>query len=151
MNIHNDWYEEAKNMTLDELPKFINKLLNDYKHDYGTICHAFTASAIATLNAMNKHEQGGITGFQASCIMWEFIKHWIYSDNKIGLKIIDYDKFLYPQYEKNFDKVLDKRTWQLIQEEAKRNLESSNFAHPNVIRHWQSIANGKVPFGYRVE
>ena len=36
--------------------------------DYGTVCHAIALSAVA------RTAQGGITGFQAGAVMWEFIK-----------------------------------------------------------------------------
>ena len=32
------WYKDAKNQTLETLPDFINHLVKDYSHDYGTIC-----------------------------------------------------------------------------------------------------------------
>ena len=118
MKIHEVWYKEAKDMTLEGLPEFINHLMNDYGHDYGTICHAMTAGGIATMNAINKSDQGGITGFQAGAIMWEFIRNWMYRDNKTGLKLMDYDKFLYPQYEYTFDKTINVCTWAAIQKEA---------------------------------
>ena len=31
--------------------------------------------------------------------MWEFIKHWNYTDNKTGMKMVNYDDMLYPQYD----------------------------------------------------
>lgn len=67
--VHENWYKEAKDMDMQKLPQFVNGLLEDYEHDYGTICHALSAAAVATMWAMNRDErQGGITGFQASCI-----------------------------------------------------------------------------------
>lgn len=125
MKIHDQWYKEARNMTPDKLPDFINRLLNDYNHDYGTICHALTAGAIATVWAMDHSPQGGITGFQAGAIMWEFIRHWNYSHNKTGLKIIDYDNFLYPQYEGHYQKTLSTSTWEAIQKQARISIEEA--------------------------
>lgn len=123
MGVHKQWYEEAKQTTLNTLPEFINHLVDDYEHDYGTICHALTAGALATLWAMNKTQQGGITGFQASAIMWEFIREWNYSGNKTGLRITDYDNFLYPQYEDLFtENSIPEDLWGRIQDEAKRRI-----------------------------
>lgn len=95
----------------------------------------------------------GLTHFQASCSMWEFIQNFIHSDNKCGMKLIDYDEMLYPQYEYKFcDKIIPKYTWESLQKQAKENLEAHSCnASPRVINHWQSIVNGKVPFGYIVE
>lgn len=150
--VHEQWYELAKKQTLETLPAFIDGLLNDYKHDYGTICHAFAAGGIATMWAMNTHNQGGITGFQAGAIMWEFIRNWNHSGNKTSLRLIDYDNMLYPQYKTKFQKTISKSVWELLQAEATRLSETSNIDHVSreVYDHWRSIANGKVPFGYKV-
>ena len=82
--------------------------------------------------------------------MWDFILEWQYSDNKTGLKIIDFDNMLYPQYDYQFDKTISTEIWRAIQAEAKRCLEENPAACLEVVRHWQRIANGEVPFGYSV-
>ena len=39
-----------------------------------------------------------------------------------------------------------------LQKAAKENLESTgNFVHPRVVAQWQSIVDGKVPFGYTIK
>ena len=134
MMTHEEWYKEAKEMSLDKLPEFLRKLTEDYGHDYGTICHAMTAGAIATMWAINKSPTGGITGFQAGYIMWQFIRQWNYSSNKTGLKLIDYDNFLYPQYEDKFEKTISKETWNAIQKQAKENLDESNTEHEKYLK-----------------
>jgi hypothetical protein len=46
--VHKEWYEQAKKIQgPSELTTFVAHLLNDYIHDYGTICHACAAAAIA--------------------------------------------------------------------------------------------------------
>jgi len=77
MGVHKEWYVEARGMTLDQLPKFVQRLTKDYQHDCGTICHAIAAAAVGAAWSVERGPQGGITGFQASCIMWEFITHWM--------------------------------------------------------------------------
>ena len=94
----------------------------------------------------------GITGFQASCVMWDIIRDWQYPHNKTGLRIVDFDDMLYPQYERKFDKIINHETWKALQKEAKENLEKdTNCVHPDVRAHWQSIVDGNVPFGFTVE
>ena len=148
-NVHQKWYEEAKEQTLETLPGFLEHLLEDYQHDYGTICHALTAGGIATMWAMDKSDQGGITGFQASCIMWGFIRNWM--NYKEPLKLLNYGNMLFPQYEDKFEKTINSNTWQWLQEEAKKKIETKESASPNVIKHWKSIVDGKIPFGYTIE
>lgn len=118
MKLQDKWYEEARGMTLEHLPKFLKSLTENYEHDYGTICHAIAAGAIATAWSMDKTPTGGITGFQAGAVMWKFIRQWLYSNNKCGLKIVDYDDFLHPQSSYKYDKVITKNCWNGIQKEA---------------------------------
>lgn len=154
MHPEKEWFEQAGKQTLKTLPDFINHVMNDYCHDYGTVCHAVAACAIAAAWAANNESGsgGGITGFQAGFVMWDFIKQWNYSSNKCGMKIIDYDNMLFPQYEDRFSKTISKDLWGKLQEEARKNLDTDrDYTHPSVIAHWQSIVNGKVPFGYVVK
>jgi hypothetical protein len=149
------WYKEAKEQTPDSLPGFLSRLANDYVHDYGTICHALAAAAIGAANAMDSSEQGGITGFQAGCVMWAFIKEWMCPNNECGLRLIDYDNMLYPQYEEGFtQKTIKKGQWDIMRKQAAKLIEAkgnSKTASPEVLNHWISIMDGKVPFGYTVK
>lgn len=150
MHLEKEWYKEAKEQTTDTLNDFINHIMNDYEHDYGTVCHAFAACALATIHACNRTEQGGITMFQASMVMWKIVRQLLYPNNKCGLRMIDYDNMLYPQYDYKFDKTIDSHTFNTLQNEAKKLLEEGS-AHPLVIAHWQSIVDGVVPFGYKIK
>lgn len=149
--IYKDWQEYITHIkTIEEFNDFFNDLMNNYYFDYGTQCRAIglLAAAAAWLGA----NTGLITGFQASFVMWEFIQNWIYKNNKTGLKIVDYDNMLYPHYEYKFDKTISSETWNALQNEASRKLqESSEFAYSDVVEHWKSIVDGKVPFGYKVK
>ena len=150
MHLEKEWFEQASKIkTIDQLTEFINHLLGDYEHDYGTTCHVIGAAAVAT--AWYGSHVEGITGFQASSVMWGFIKHWMKPDNECGLKLVDYDKFLYPQYQYKFEKTISQNTWMRIQEQAKKNLKSHPDACLEVRLHWQEIAHGFVPFGYTVK
>ena len=150
MGIHKDWYVEARNMTPDNLGAFITKLTGEYQHDYGTICHAASAAAVAAAWAVDKSPQGGITGFQAGEIMWGFIIHWMSELDGKPARLVNYADMLYPQYEGNFDKVISKETHEFLVEQAKNKLKDQTDAGPRVIAHWERIASGEVPFGYRV-
>lgn len=140
---------EAK--TAPDVYEFMQHLIYDYKHDYGTACHAIAAMAIAAAS-YGAHMEG-ITGFQANFVMWGFIREWWYKDNKSGLKIINYDQMLYPQYEDFFEKTIGRDIFEKLQEQAKEKLENEDLdhVHPNVIAHWKSIVDGVVPFGYVLE
>jgi hypothetical protein len=154
MRVHTKWYEDAKNQTVETLPEFIRHLTEDYEHDYGTICHAVAAAALASASSVNNSKQGGITGFQAGAVMWEFIGHWTHYDEEteVGLRLQKFGDLLYPQYSDKFV-TIEKETWTKLQERAKmlvkEHADGKN-VHPSVYAHWESIVAGKVPFGLRV-
>ena len=147
-----EWYEDAKKQTFETLPGFIYNLMNHYEHDYGTICKAMTAAMLGAAYAVNNDDQGGITGFQAGAVMWEFVKEWSYPHNSCGLKILDYDDMLYPQNDNRFDKTISNNTFKALQELAKKSLSEmeEGYVHPAVSNHWKNIIDGIVPFGYKV-
>ena len=151
--IKEEWFQQARKIeTPEELAEFARHLLDDYVHDYGTVVRA--VSAIALAGAWLGANKEGITGFQAGFVMWDFVGNWSYPDNKIGLRIIDYDNILYPQYEGYFnDKIISPERWEAIQELAKEKLKGldDGYAACEVEKHWRSIANGVVPFGFRVK
>tara|TARA_R110000772_G_scaffold5454_4_gene19496 strand:+ start:6780 stop:7283 length:504 start_codon:yes stop_codon:yes gene_type:complete len=143
--------KEAHEMTIEDLPEFLDRLMNTYQHDYGTICHAISIGGIATMWALNHSEQGGITGFQAGAIMWENIRNWDSSYKNKPLMLMDYSAMLYPQHGDRFASNIDAETWEYLQKEAKANLEKENeHTSKTVMEHWQQIVDGKVPFGYKV-
>jgi hypothetical protein len=131
--IKKEWQEKAKAATIETLPALLSELTEKYQHDYGTICHAVAIAAIAAAWAVDHSPTGGITGFQEGAIMWEFIREWNCSSNKTGLRLVDYDNFLYPQYADKFQKVLGKDTWQAIQKEAQRKIEEANKGYGNYL------------------
>lgn len=136
--------------SFDNLVDYLKYIKNNCNYDYGVAPRSIAQASLAVAWYLAK--EFGITGFQASFIMWDFIKDWSYKDNKCGLKIIDYDNMLYPQYEDKFDKVIPKETWELLQKQAEQELkESGCYANLNIVDHWLSIMNGKVPFGYKVK
>ena len=149
MHLEKEWFKEAAEMKLEGLHAFIDKMMNGYVHDYGTACHAVAACAVAACWAACDKE--GLTGFQAGFVMWDFIKNWTKQYNKTGMKLVGYDDMLYPQYEEKYEKTISQRTWNKLQEEAKNRLEKEKCACGEVMRHWQSIVDGHVPFGYTVK
>ena len=159
MRPQDEWFKQAKEQTLETLPEFINHVMNEYDHDYGTVVHAISACAIAAAWAANREEgaSGGITGFQAGFIMWDFIRQWSYMNNKTGMRLINYDDLLYPQYANKFEKTITSSTWEHVQKEAKAKIDEAHDdahgyqVHPDVLAHWQSIADGKPPFGFTVK
>lgn len=150
MNRQEEWYKEAKDMTVEKLPVFMEKLTTEYQHDYGTICHAVASAAVAAAWAVEHSDQGGITGFQAGAIMWEFIRGWDDSYKDVPLCLHNMRDMLYPQNEERYT-TIPLSTWEWLQKEATSNLEKNKDAHSDVIAHWESIIKGTVPFRYKVQ
>ncbi len=151
MGLQEKWMARAQEMTLTDLPEFIRELIEDYNHDYGTICHAIAAAGVAACWAVERTPQGGITGFQAGVITWELLRGWNKSMmGDIGTRIQKMDDLLFPQYVDNFTSI-DADTWGKLQSAAKENLAKENdFVSANVLSHWRSIAAGNLPRGISV-
>jgi hypothetical protein len=122
--------------------------IEGYDHDYGTVVAGMAFTMRAAFQVMNRGKCGGITGFQAGFLGWEMIKEFMDVDGPA--KLLDYNKMLFPQYEDSFRKTITKDTWEYIQEEAKKKL-SDLPTSGRVIKHWQGIVEGKIPFGYKIK
>ena len=134
--------------SFDDLISFLQNVKDNYNSCYGEAPRAIAQALLAT--AWYLASEFGITAFQAGFVMWDFIKDWLFDDNECGMKLIDYDNMLYPQYEYKFEKHLTRSTYEALQKKARENLEKDKIVHPSVREHWQSIADGHVPFGYTV-
>jgi hypothetical protein len=146
--LRDSWYSEAAKQTVETLPAFIKMLIEYPVHDYNTTAYATSAATLGASWAMAEYY--GITGFQAGCIMWEYIQNWGLSYKNKPLRIVNYDDMLYPMYDYKFT-TIDIRTWKWVQERAKELYNDGNcVACDSVIDHWKSIIDGKVPFGYTV-
>ena len=163
----------------DKLVEFLKDVRDNYNYDYGVAPRAIAQASVAT--AWYFAYVFGITGFQAGFVMWDFIRDWQYRDNECGLKIVDYDLMLYPQYEYKFtEKTISEWQWEALQEKAQKEIDRINetvetynrsqakgmegfinkegrdwvdtdFCNVRVLNHWKSIIEGKVPFGFKVE
>jgi hypothetical protein len=147
-NTHALWYEEASKQTLATLPEFVRRLATRYDHDYGTICHACAAAAVGAAHAVNRGPTGGITGFQGGAVMWEFIGHW--QHYKGPMRLMRYEELLYPQNVRPMLE-LSKETFEWLQLEARKHLRERGRANPDVVKHWERLAAGRVPEGFYLE
>lgn len=141
------WYAAARKVATPEaLSGFVVSLTNDYHHDYGTICHALAAAAVAAASCVNRSPVGGITGFQAGAVMWQFIEEWMQEPGP--KRLVKYADLLYPQYVADLAKPsisADTRDW--LRDEAQKKLASTQreHVHADVWEHWQRLALGVLP------
>lgn len=160
MGIHKEWYIAAETMTVKKLPEFIVHLTTDFEHAYGTMCHAIAAAAIASAKAVDNSEQGKITGVQALHVMQNFITEWMgYGEapwmgyGEAPSKLVNYQTMLYPTAKAEYTSI-SRATWIWLIKAAKEKIEEykdNTYVAEEVRTHWQSIADGTVPFGYSVE
>lgn len=153
--VHKQWYDEARDIkTPTQLADFATRLLGDYEHDYGTICHAAAALAIAGASVVEHDpQQGGLTGFQGSAVSWQFLQGWERwnPETFLGVRMLKYDDLLYPQYEFQFCTVPES-VWTKVRARAEDLLKTrtDDEVAPRVRAHWESIALGHVPFGLEI-
>lgn len=132
---------------LDQLNGLIKEIM-EYDHDYGTIVYGCYAAMKAAFKVVNNSPNGGITGFQASCLGWEATKDFL--SIRGPAKILDYDNLLFPQYEDDFKKTISVETWKHLQDKAAKELKIGG-GSPEVQKHWESIVAGKIPFGFTLK
>jgi hypothetical protein len=147
--VHKEWKEKAGLIkTPAELAEFARHLSDDFVHDYGTIVHAMAAVMLAAFHVVNNSDQGGITGFQASCLGWKMIRKFMGTgDGPVALRKMEH--LAYPQYASEFTSI-SPETWEWVQKRAQEGLKDGR-ASEGVLAHWQSIVDGKVPFGLTVK
>lgn len=144
------WWADAKRCTsIDDAASLAHRLVNDYRHDYGTICHAVAAASYAMAKAMNASPVGHITGYQADAVQWLLLSHWNVWDDA-PRRIVEYQNLLYPQYDYVFT-TLPRSTADWLIDRAKTNLATVTYVHPNVIARWRDIAEGTFPSFVRID
>lgn len=152
-SVREEWAKRAKAChTTDDLKAFVDELLSN-TYDYGSVVHACFAAAMAGFNVIERSPQGGITGFQAGCLMWMFVRQFSSHGPDAILHLRNWTMALYPQYEDEFAHEVDSKTMARLVEMAKAKLnETRNLTtvHPSVLAHWEAIASGVVPFGLTV-
>lgn len=134
--------------TFDDLVEYLKDIKDNYGCGYGGAPKAIAQASVAVADYLSS--EFGITGFQASFAMWDFIRDYVYTGNKCGLRIINYDDMLYPQYGFKFQKTITSETFNALQRQARKNLKEYQSAAERVALHWQKVANGEAPFGYRI-
>ena len=147
--------KESKTVTLETLPAFM-KLALDRQQDYGTICVAIGACAVAAARAADRSKFGGITGFQAGAVFWEFVSGWG-AFGEGPKRMVNYSNLLYPQYRDDFT-TISSDTWEWTKAEAAKRIAESEgptrkvgsddfyvAPHPDVLAHWKMIVESDRP------
>ena len=139
-------YAEAKNVkTPAELAAFVEKVSNE-PHDYGTIIYACCAAMHAAFHTVNASPNGGITGFQAGCLMWEMVRQYGMFGKEGLLRIQDFSNLMYPQYDEKFGARISREWADKLKETAAAKLrELPSSGSSKVRQRMQEIADGRLP------
>ena len=140
------------------------KALQESPHTYGTIVDAVVEGMLATFRMLDQSRGGGITGFQASCVLSSFIDKF-YMHGK-PFVLVDLSKLVFP--EKSLDDILDNqltlesRNW--FYKEAQRLLDAQNdhlSKHPTGAddktpyrkrqEYWEKLIKTGLPPGFKAE
>lgn len=144
--IRESWEERAK--VCESLDEFVGELLS-HDHDYGTIVWAIAAAMKAAYYRINRSPEGGITGFQASCLAWEMLDHFGLKD-PVGMRLIGYSELCFPQHEDHFTSI-PWQMWENAKNFAQAQVEEhGSYMAASVRSHMMDVAAGKVPFGLKV-
>lgn len=138
-------YAKAEKVkTAEDFAVLIAEMEQD-EFDYGRIVYACAAAAIAGFNVMNRTKNGGITGFQAGCLMWEMVRKFgMFSEGP--LRIQDFDHLRYPQYDDQWAVTISPESAGELQKRAAEVAgKNPEFVSPNVMRRNQDIAAGRFP------
>ena len=145
-DIEKGWYDEVKTITSkNRLDRFVKKVLCGYEHDYGTYVKAV---AVCT-KAFIRYYGSAMTGYQASFLMWELVRHTFNNDDKFGMQLVRFENVLYPQMLFTFEVEFDEEIHEKVIAEAKKLLEEDKTekvkASKDVKAHWEKLASGWLP------
>ena len=142
-------YEEAEQCNLNIIEGFIRKLFQDYKWDNTSISHAISIAAIAGAYSGKAVSNSSTGWYPSRKVTSLFVKNWDDRFKDAPFEIISYEDFLYPQLLHSYTE-LSVDTFNWIQNKAKENLEDLLYVHEDVLKHWESLADGKVPENFTI-
>jgi hypothetical protein len=145
--LRNKWKSAAKECRMDDgsLVKFMNELVK-FDHTYSSAPYAMACAALAAAWAIEHSPGGGMTGFQWGHGAMRALQLLNYENNKLGIRVQNYDNILYPQYEHMFTGLeIDEKHAEEIKKAAEQKLKESPNANENVLNWWKALADGWLP------
>jgi len=129
---------------------FINALATDYEYDRKMMCEAIVHSMLAGAMAFTKKlKLDDITEAEINLVMWGFIEKW--TGFHEPLKLVRMSYMLNPDAAYMFANTIPKSYFDWLQHSAEDCLKDLPDAPEGRRAFWQSIVEGTVPFGYKVE
>jgi len=143
------WAREAVEVdTPLKLAGFVARLRSnkDAKENIVQAVHAAMRAAFSAVTSRHP-----CTYEQAEQLGWLLVRD-LFLVGGSPLRLINYAELLHPQYEEKFT-TIPPATWAEVQQHARTMLTHplAQYASEEARRHWQSIADGNVPFGLKVQ
>jgi hypothetical protein len=135
-------YEEVKSTNVDTIKAFTDKVL-----EVPFSPHTITLLSLAGANTAKNSGKEFDESMRAPAF-WGFLAEWMSWHGK-RMAFMDYDDMLIPDRKRLFT-TINKEVFVDLQAKAKKLLEhpDAEKIDPEVKAHWQSVVDGKIPFGY---
>lgn len=148
--------DEAHGCDVDDLLLFVTSAIQFAKDNPTKSAQAIAASAVAAGWATLKSSSGGrISGDHLQQAQWEFVRNFTFNGatirNSPYFRIINYAELLQPTFETS-QKTIPPAMMDWLQVRAKELLANNlpENVSPEQYVHWELIASGTPPFGYKV-
>lgn len=145
-----EWYAAAEQQTAESIGGFIRALASTKCEEKNGNIEMALASMVAALNVLEKEYGYKFSQVQKECMAIEIQRALGLLQSKAGVHVLDYDDMLDWRLQIFFANLIGESAWETLQKEAARRLEKWPEADEKDRVHWQSIVDGKVPFGYTV-
>jgi len=119
----NVWIEKGQNTKIGNFQEFLNDMIENIPVSYGNVVYSTAIASSTIAHILSSHY--GITGFQAGCVQWEWIRQWGIFSSEVGLRMLNYQDMCYPQHESSFT-TISKDTFERMQTFCQDRIEKSN-------------------------
>jgi hypothetical protein len=136
----------------DDLAEFVKYLARGIRQNGDTVPHALHAVMRAAFVAMSYEARVPLTQVQTDALGWMLVRDFFIVGPNDPLRLVNYAELLNPECADTFT-AIPPTTWERVRENARAMLTHpilAQFAGEELRAHWQSVAEGNVPFGLRV-
>lgn len=129
-----DKTKNGKGLTLDEVEEL-------EKSDLDNIDKAAIMAVDVLRSELENKEEEGLA-------LWRFIRYL--TEIEMPMQIIDYSGLLFPGNEAYYEKSLTPTAFKMIQQQASLMIANKKYEDEKHKEWLQSIADGKLPYGYSI-
>lgn len=147
------WGEKSYQMSIEELPVFIQQVVDTYEHTSISKINLLNISVTCLLNNFYQEKVLPMTEPEVETSKWTLVKMLFPSLGDGPISMIKWNNLLSPTSEPYFHSIpMD--VFKDVQSSAAllvERHESGRETFPDEeVAHWKSIIDGNVPFGYKI-